>query len=198
MLKSAFKSYFNLNDVSGKHSAGKALLLLSMILNKTPLNILHTLKYNSYGKPYFSQNAVHFNISNSHLMSVCCLSIHSEVGVDIEYQNPDLQPDDFETVFSLHEIMHLRNSPPREIYKLWTRKESFIKALGLNLDLNMKRINTLDDYVIYRNSNWHFTNDNTMPNYQVSICSSEKEECEIVNLCQNDKIFQSRMHSYDQ
>ena len=97
--------------------------------------------YNGYStlqiNPYISNISLNFSISHSNEVIVFVFKQNQEIGVDIEYVEEgridDLIEDD--SLFTTEEIKllkseqyHLRN---RLFYKLWTCKESCIKASGI-------------------------------------------------------------------
>ena len=92
-----------------------------------------SLKYGENGKPYLADNAVFFNLSHSENTVICAVS-EREIGVDVEKVGEvDLEiarrffhRDEFELLEKLP-----TNEEKREMfYRLWTLKESFVKALG--------------------------------------------------------------------
>jgi len=108
---------------------------------------------NRYGKPHLIDRALCFNVSHSADHALIAISSHDEVGVDIEHQRP------------LHDMMALarRSFSPREqdalwrlpaplrcagFFRCWSRKEAFIKAIGMGLSFSLDRFDvTLDPRV---------------------------------------------------
>lgn len=91
-----------------------------------------------YGKPYLPRLPdVHFSLSHSADTALCALSAR-EVGCDIEAPHGYdakiakrfFHPAEREWLFS-----HPESQQPEAFLRLWTCKESFIKALGLGLNL---------------------------------------------------------------
>jgi 4'-phosphopantetheinyl transferase len=89
------------------------------------------------GKPHLTDPArdVRFNLSHSGERALLAVTLGREVGIDIEQTR--IVSDMFsvaERVFSPGERERLRQTPgdrQHEVFfRLWTRKESFIKALG--------------------------------------------------------------------
>ena len=89
------------------------------------------------GKPYVTKASrdVRFNLSHSGERALLAITLGREVGVDIEQTRT--VSDMFsvaERVFSVSERERLRSTPADRqhevFFRLWTRKESFIKALG--------------------------------------------------------------------
>ncbi len=92
--------------------------------------------YAAKGKPYLaSYPKLYFNLSHAGSMALLGLSHLAPIGVDIEDTRREIE---FEVIashfFSKAEIHELRSLPLSQraegFYNCWTRKESFIKALG--------------------------------------------------------------------
>lgn len=101
---------------------------------------------NEYGKPILlEQYGIHFNISHSGNWVACAVD-DNPVGIDVE----TIKPIDFkiaERFFSSYEYFLLMNQPIEKrlkyFYRIWTLKESYIKAegKGLSIPLNSFSIN---------------------------------------------------------
>lgn len=96
------------------------------------------------GKPILAGRELHFNVSHSHEVAVIALTRMGEVGVDVERVRP--QPshlDMAERFFTPGETRALRRLPPgaseEAFFHVWTRKEAFLKALGLGLSHGLER-----------------------------------------------------------
>lgn len=85
-----------------------------------------------------------FNVSHARQMALIALNHGTPIGVDIEYVNFQ---EDLENVvdkfFSSAEISEFRRLPdaqkPEGFFNCWTRKESFIKAVGHGLSFPLKQ-----------------------------------------------------------
>lgn len=112
-------------------------ILLSRYLDKNPEEIL--FKYGAFGKPDVKTNtALRFNISHSGNMAVFGFVQNYAIGVDIEKIKQDFDPLDLaKSFFSEEEINALSQAKDsvmfQAFYRCWTRKESFIKAVGEGL-----------------------------------------------------------------
>ncbi len=106
--------------------------------------------YNQNGKPYVSGAGptIFFNMSHSSDISLLGFDPVSEVGVDVEKINLNV---DYEAIirhfFTPGEIsyIHERNEKPiRRFFEIWTRKEALLKAIGTgiteNLDVDMSGV----------------------------------------------------------
>lgn len=111
--------------------------------------------YGKYGKPYFRDYPyIHFNISHSASIS-CAVFSENEVGCDIEIIR-DYDNDIALECFTLKERESIIASSDSALAftRLWCIKESFLKALGVGLECNMRRINvTINDKGIFIEQN---------------------------------------------
>lgn len=91
------------------------------------------------GKPALvGPGGPHFNLSHSDELAVLAVSTAGPLGVDVEAVRPIPE---FDTVAEAHfspaELDALRALPPGErehgFYRLWTRKEAYLKAIGTGL-----------------------------------------------------------------
>lgn len=92
-----------------------------------------SLKYGENGKPYLADNAVFFNLSHSENTVICAVS-EREIGVDAEKVG-EVDLEIARRFFHRDEFELLENLPTNEekremFFRLWTLKESFVKALG--------------------------------------------------------------------
>ena len=93
--------------------------------------------FNPYGKPYLVQPArpIHFNLSHSEHRVLIALAFDREIGVDIERMRPVDPVALAERYFSVAERERLSRLEGREqldaFFRGWTRKESYVKAVGL-------------------------------------------------------------------
>jgi len=90
------------------------------------------------GKPLLRQHPLHFNSSRSSQLGLVAICADAEVGIDIEHHRPviDHQPI-ARSYFSSAERAALAALPAnRQIsafHQIWTRKEAYLKALGVGL-----------------------------------------------------------------
>lgn len=100
--------------------------------------------YSSYGRPALHtehhKSSLHFNLSHSHQMALIAVVLDGCVGIDIERVHTDFDHQRIATqFFSLAEQEQLRDVAPderaRAFFMCWTRKEAYIKALGMGLSI---------------------------------------------------------------
>ena len=148
--KEKLKNITNQNEVKIK------ILEYFLIHKFLNLKEFEDFRYTECGKPYLPKSK-HFNIS--HCENFLCLSFSdTTVGVDVQKKfsyNENLANyicNDFEL-----EQLKKSNSKDIDLTKLWIKKESYIKCLGLNLSFDFKKLNyknctfeyhEIDDYFI--------------------------------------------------
>jgi 4'-phosphopantetheinyl transferase len=100
-----------------------------------------TFGYSEKGKPFVKGSALHFSLSHSGPWVACSFGWR-EVGIDVEKMDPSGRPDWVplaKRYFSLPEYQYLYSQPPDRrplaFLRIFTRKEAYVKALGLGLGL---------------------------------------------------------------
>lgn len=113
---------------------GKLLLMKGLNKYWRYNTILESLRYTEFGRPFFPDLSVDFNISHSGGWVVCCISSEAKVGIDIE-EIKEVDITDFTDQFLTTEMMRIMNAEnrPHEFYSYWTKKEAVCKAEGVGL-----------------------------------------------------------------
>lgn len=125
-------------------------LLLSSFVSCAAADI--RLVCNRYGKPKIAEPswaaATHFNVSHSGDFAAIAITRTGPIGVDIEQVKPDLVSKQLAgTVLDESEISWLAQHSPEQrngaFYRLWTIKESVLKAVGLGFSLDPRRLHSM-------------------------------------------------------
>lgn len=98
-------------------------------------------RYSEMGKPSFAElPEVQFNLSHCGGAAVCLLSPFV-CGVDVEKKRP-LRPKVVSRVFSEEEQRALRSADDPDLLftRLWTLKESYVKAIGIGISYPLKKV----------------------------------------------------------
>ncbi|PIH57915.1 4'-phosphopantetheinyl transferase [Paenibacillus sp. LK1] len=138
--------------------------VLGEVLTRVTLSKLTSLRpgelsftRNKYGKPSLSLSNdadVQFNVSHSGNWIALISGGDADLGVDVEKISP-IDMKIAERFFSITESGFLAAEPAEmqleTFYRLWTLKESYIKAVGMGLSM------PLDSFSMIRNAdgNWH-------------------------------------------
>jgi 4'-phosphopantetheinyl transferase len=117
-------------------------MILSEYLNVAPQKL--SFSSNMGVKPElaseFRGTAIQFNLSHSSELALLAVARGAMVGVDVEWIDPALPIDEIaDRFFSAAEISVLNALPADErveaFFSCWTRKEAYIKALGVGLSV---------------------------------------------------------------
>lgn len=142
------------------------------------------ISVNEYGKPYLPNHIdINFNISHSGEYVICAMD-SAPIGIDIEKEKLR----DFETIqshfFAPQEISYLSNCKEFRVqslfYDIWTRKESYLKAIGTGFyaDSALFSVVDLNGFVPtleFGMHKWFFKPYNDIPNYKVAVCASNND-----------------------
>lgn len=128
--------------------------------------------YGVNGKPSLSaeqnQGKIYFNLAHSHDLAIYAITYLSQLGVDIEYTKRNIEALDIaERFFSKNEIASMQALPVSEqvaaFYKIWTRKEAFVKAIGVGLSHPLDQFsvnNALEKFeIVFHKHDPHIKND---------------------------------------
>jgi 4'-phosphopantetheinyl transferase len=96
------------------------------------------------GKPRLAGGELHFNVSHTDGLALCAFTRRGEVGVDVERIRPcPTHLDMAARFFTPGEAGRLHTLPAgrseEAFFHVWTRKEAFLKALGLGLTHGLER-----------------------------------------------------------
>jgi 4'-phosphopantetheinyl transferase len=124
----------------------------------------------STGKPYLDEG---FQFSITHSGDVVCVAFSEhEVGVDAELVN-ELDNSELLNYFHPLEKEYIEKSPTKnaDFYKLWTRKEAFLKGMGVGIVNGLNEHNCLQKKVLVTNGCWHLHSLNELTGYALAVCT---------------------------
>lgn len=131
------------NIHSQLESIGAELALIKGIRHfypEAPLPIAY--KRNRHGKPFLCDYPLYISISHSGDYAVCVVS-DTEIGVDIQ----KIRKANFriaQRYFTAEECEYISNDTLR-FFELWTKKESYLKAVGTGLTVPLNSFSTLEN-----------------------------------------------------
>ncbi len=172
-----------------RNNQDKYLILFSDLFVKHILKIHNTsfatleLSYNKHGKPYFNnKNAPEFNIAHSGEYVICGFDEYP-VGIDIEQiKQMDFSDTDYFLSNREKTMLNATNSSNQLslLYKIWTVKESYLKAIGTGLSSNKQLsdlsvvVDNSDLKLFYNDKNitdWCFYDLNVDKGYSATVCT---------------------------
>jgi 4'-phosphopantetheinyl transferase len=136
---------------------GKLLLIRALKDLGHPARRLFNLQYTSHERPWL-EGGIEFNISHSGQYVLCAISDKCRLGIDIEFIN-NINLGDYSTVMTNSQWNSINNSqtPLREFYRLWTLKESVIKANGKGLSIPLNELETDYSTVLAEGIRWYLS-----------------------------------------
>lgn len=186
--------YSILDTIRGVTGDILARVVLSEMMNKP----VHQLEFSTdyYGKPSLIgfEEQIGFNVSHSGDWVALVVSTSKHVGVDIEeLQKVDLQiAHRFFTEEEYISIINIVEEKYRSLQflKIWTAKESYIKAIGKGLSIPLDSFSTITDKEMARvkridNKDWYFQQYSIDSNYLITTCTEMdhlSEEVQIFDL----------------
>lgn len=132
------------------------------------------------GKPHFKDCPLHFNVSHSGEYLAIAVS-ENFVGIDIQ-EPKKIKDGMYRKVVQPQEAEFIGEERQKDFLRLWSLKESFVKAEGKGLRIPLK-----DYYFVKENGDyfvnyggqrmpWTFTIEETLiENYFISVCGLETE-----------------------
>lgn len=141
--------------------------------------------YDANKKPFLQfpdMTSLQFNLSHSDNLAVYALTLDHAIGIDVEKIMPDYNQDVAERFLSPQENAALLDLPPEKrvlgFYKIWSRKEAVIKAVGkgLAIPLSSFSVSVNDDFEVVMIDNtekWSLLSIFLQPAYQSAIATNQ-------------------------
>lgn len=161
--------------------------ILSRYLNVPAKEIQY--KKNKYGKPLLNHDTpIQFNLSHSYSLAVIAISSHADLGVDIEYNEKKSAWEKIaRRYFHPAEIEYLfkqkKSKQKKTFFQIWTRKESYIKALGTGFSTPFSSFNVIAEKItnelnilVNDKQNWFQQDLGINPNYTAAVVQNTSIE----------------------
>jgi len=189
----AYKYKFDIDKI--RCIIGECIVRYALLKHYDLDNDKIIFRYSAYGKPYLPYaSGIYFNISHAGKWVVCVVSNRS-AGIDIEQIKCDHLEiaQHFFTIYEYDRICSFRTEFEKycEFYKLWTLKESYIKAMGVGLNQALNTFEFHEEHGIeylyieqQRVEKYKFKSIRVSSDYQLSLCTEEtvSNSVEVINL----------------
>ncbi|MDQ1097390.1 MULTISPECIES: 4'-phosphopantetheinyl transferase family protein [Chryseobacterium] len=106
-------------------------------------------------KPYMQGLDICFSTSHHDALSIVCITSGKACGVDSELARP-VDPELYHDFLHPHEkdLIASNTDQATSFYKIWTRKEAILKALGVGISYEMNSIDAHKDIVMAGNHSY--------------------------------------------
>ena len=131
---------------------------------------------NEHGKPYFKNYPdIKFNLSHSGEYAVCAVSDY-EVGVDVEMIGDAKDVLEIaERFFAANEYEYIKSGDTKTtFFKLWTKKESLLKAIGTGIVGGLDTYEVLDNEITVGDTKFYFSQFDEYVDVSITLCAREK------------------------
>ena len=156
--------------------------ILSFYLEMAPQAF--SFSYTEHHKPHLLlplHSRLHFNVAHSDNMAVYAFTFDYAVGIDIEKTRTDYKATMAKRFFSPREYQDLMNLPEQEqligFYRLWSRKEAIIKAIGKGLAMPLSTfsvsVENKAETIMIENEAWSLLPLTIHPDYQSALASNQ-------------------------
>lgn len=153
--------------------------VLSCYIDASPKEIIFS--FDAHQKPFLPHDTLQFNLSHSHDIAICAVTMKHAVGVDIEKMESRAYEDITERFFSEHENAALKTLPISQkmsaFFRLWTRKEAIVKAIGKGLfcPLNSFTVSSSPTHEIIKleDQSWTLLSLDIHPDYQAALATNQ-------------------------
>lgn len=163
-----------------EHRAGEELLRHAL-KEEYGIKVLPAIERRTYGKPYFPNcDGIYFNISHAGYMVVCAVA-QTELGVDIEAVRPikNRMPERVLTELE-RDWLARREDKEDSFIRLWTLKESYVKATGEGLSKDFREIEfSLSDHelgdIVCNQKGHYFFQKKVKEHVYMALCVKDAE-----------------------
>lgn len=149
------------------------LILLHRLRQDNKQNLFASFTRNQAGKPYISEWK-NFSISHSGTMTVFADAVEP-LGIDLELIT-NLEIDEF--MVELHrnekEAILTSTQPLLTFYEIWTKKEAFLKCLGIGIAKGLSQYDCHSDHIFYLGDTWFFHKILLFENFVCYLSSKHK------------------------
>lgn len=153
------------------------LQLLALLADFNLFLPLDQLCFTDSNRPYFHSD-LDFNTAHSGDIVICGGLKNGRIGIDIEKIKP-LDINVFEHYFTSNEWRLINESENKlfAFYRLWTRKEALVKAIGTGVLEEFSKLEVINDCVETDECRFYFHEIPISEGYIANMAASIKEVC---------------------
>ncbi len=115
---------------------------------------------NEYGKPaLMNEPGLGFNLSHSQDRGLVAVARGVSLGADIEQRREGIEVMDLAQRFFAPREVELVHGEPQRFFEMWTRKEAFIKAIGMGVAFPLKAFDVCEEQVVIHPEGERYTSE---------------------------------------
>lgn len=165
-------SKYKIDEKLQQRIEGIDLLTTALINNILDVDLINAIQYNPFGKPFINAE-IDFSISYSHNNIILGFIKNGAVGVDIER----IKAIDYKLYKEYYskkewEFIHQNSLVEVNFFKIWTRKEAVVKAIGKGVFFDFKSVEVIDDNITIEDKNLYISSEFIKNEYCFSIAST--------------------------
>jgi 4'-phosphopantetheinyl transferase len=153
--------------------AGRYLLDKYLHVINAP-ETLQQIQHDTFKRPRLPETT--FSISHSeNWVALAAGNSNINIGVDLEVGHPLFVPDYLEPFCEEEKSYILEKNTLSRFYRIWTKKESALKAIGKGFLHNALEINTKMEYFVYENKKYKWTTVDIADDVICHICHDQHD-----------------------
>ena len=171
-----------------------AMLLLRHALRERGITE-YTVARGEHGKPFLAGQSIFFNLSHAGEYAMCAVS-DCEIGCDIERIDPEINLAIADRYFCEDEARWMREGGTDAVgrfFRLWTLKESLMKATGKGFALSPRSFSFCMDGDVPRLEKcpeilkkYVFSEDASIDGYRLAFCMEESDASDEIHIAVTD------------
>lgn len=154
------------------------------------------------GKPHCTHMPhVQFNLSHSGAVVLGGFAVGCAVGVDVEQYSPMeylalakrfFHPSEYECL-----VQETPAQQARQFFRIWTRRESCLKAVGCGLTVQPASLSVVSDSTstVLNGIHWHIREYPAPDGYALAVCTQSPSSWRLPEWLHSDMLIVARIHS---
>jgi 4'-phosphopantetheinyl transferase len=136
---------------------------------------LNDLSFDSFGRPFIN-GQIDFNLSHSDEYVACAFTDAGRVGIDLERIRP-IDLSELNQYLTAQEWENIRRASDssQEFYRLWTSKESILKADGRGLAVDLREIRIEGQKAALQGHTWFLREIEIDPHYSCHVATNQQD-----------------------
>lgn len=176
--------YFDRDRLAFIIAHGALRFLLARYLNREPSEF--KFRFNLHQKPFLDEDSLQFNLTHTRSAFAIAITKKSLIGIDMEcFSRGTDWAKLIPYALSEQEQNYIYQQPcaeqPLAFYRCWTRKEAYLKALGIGLTQPLKKITLTFNpptkgMNLFKKNQWSIVDLPDQEDQKIALCFEKKIE----------------------